>query len=372
MSWYLQSVVLASYRIKMRCQIITPRAQSHTGCRRYSVECPITIIFECLLMKLYRKEVLTAQGDQLQGRIIIARSFSSWILFAGAVLTVICFVSFLCTASYKKRADAQGILVLGDGAVPIISPTTGRIKAVLVSEGQAVSKGDYLFVISNERVLGRGANNNVADKMRVEIESQIDSLELEVKQIKLVQRQDSVGRLAERKTLKRDLKLVASQLVITESRMKLAQARLHEFNQLNKTLIVSNQFIQEQVDNVAAINIQLITFRRQRAEIERNLGRLEVEELQSPVQADLKLSNLDRELSVRRQKIVEQYAQDEWIVAAPIDGELTSITAIEGQIAATQTLGVLLPKNSNLSAQLFVDSKNVGFLTSGEKSKVTV
>lgn len=297
---------------------------------------------------------------------MLARSFTSWIFFGGGVLVVILMLLFVCLASYTKRATAEGALIMGDGAVSLVSHASGRIKAVLAKEGQAVKKGDRLFIISNERILSAEVNNSMAHKMRSEIQSQISSLESEVRQVKLLQDQERIKRAAERQSSERDLKLVASQLKISESRLKLAEIRLLDFHQLNKTLIVSSQTVQEQADKVAALNTQIITFRRQYAEVEKALQMLTAEEMQAPVQTNLKLSNLERELSVRRQKMVEQNAQDEWVIVAPIDGELTSITAVEGQIALAQSLGVILPNNSKLSAQLYIDSKNIGFLKAGQ------
>lgn len=321
-------------------------------------------------MSLYRPEALASQGDRLQGEILIVRSVSSWLLFWFGILTLAILFIFLCNASYTKRATADGILILGSGAVPLISPSPGRITEVRITEGQQVKKGEILFTISTERFISGERGDAYSEVMRLELLDQMHSLELERLQVAKMQHQDEKSRNQELNSLLQDMKLVTNQLDANEERLRLAQLRWHDYIELNKTLIVPNQAVQEQADSVSALNIQSMTYRRQKTEITRARAKIINDALHAPEVASIKINNLDRELSLRKQKISEQIAQGEWLIMAPINGRITSITGVSGQMITNQNLAVILPDNAQLRAHLFVTSKEIGFLEKGQRVKL--
>src|SRR5206468_6559979 len=72
-------------------------------------------------------------------------------------------------------------------------------------------------------------------------------------------------------------------------------------------------------------------------------------------------------ISVLDQQLTEHEAKRTILVTAPSDGTATAVLADVGQMtSATQPLVSLLPTDASLRAELFVPSRSIGFITTGQ------
>ncbi|MFZ6043824.1 HlyD family efflux transporter periplasmic adaptor subunit, partial [Vibrio natriegens] len=65
-------------------------------------------------------------------------------------------VTFCVVGEFSKKEKVQGILMPEGGIVDVFSPESGVISQRLVEEGESVTKGQPLYVISTE-------SNNLTD-----------------------------------------------------------------------------------------------------------------------------------------------------------------------------------------------------------------
>ncbi|MBD9357143.1 hypothetical protein [Methylomonas albis] len=79
---------------------------------------------------LYRAEAMAAQTGRLEGDILLARSWSSWLVFGIVFTRIAITVLFISFASYIKRTNANGMLVPNGGAIIIATPALWLISAV--------------------------------------------------------------------------------------------------------------------------------------------------------------------------------------------------------------------------------------------------
>src|SRR6266496_5084154 len=72
----------------------------------------------------------------------------------GSVVAALAFISFAVWGEYTRKAHVSGYLVPSRGFVKVYAHDVGTITERRVEEGQAVKKGDILYVLS----LDRGSN----------------------------------------------------------------------------------------------------------------------------------------------------------------------------------------------------------------------
>lgn len=95
---------------------------------------------------LFREEALNKKHSHM-GQVLIHQS-SSYAWIALASLALVCLViAFLFFGTYTQKVTAPGLLVPNQGVLRVLSPASGQVTKVHVSEGQFVKQGEPLFVI---------------------------------------------------------------------------------------------------------------------------------------------------------------------------------------------------------------------------------
>ena len=100
---------------------------------------------------LFRPEAMVAQQAGFLGEVVLIRpvSFTVFSVFAVAIAAII--VAFFIWGSYTKRSTVAGQLVPDTGLIKVYARQSGIVLQNRVVEGQAVKRGDVLFVLSRQR-----------------------------------------------------------------------------------------------------------------------------------------------------------------------------------------------------------------------------
>ena len=101
--------------------------------------------------QLYRTEALNARQVKWLGEIVLIRPISFSFLCALAGGLAVAVLIFLFFGTYTKRTTVSGQLVPDLGLVKVYVPQYGIVVKKNVVEGQAVKRGDVLYVLSSER-----------------------------------------------------------------------------------------------------------------------------------------------------------------------------------------------------------------------------
>jgi membrane fusion protein len=87
-----------------------------------------------------------------------------------------------------------------------------------------------------------------------------------------------------------------------------------------------------------------------------------------PVQAAIRISSLDQSLSEVHRNLEEAKARRVYSIRAPMTGRITSLHAREGQaIRANSLLMAIVPQDAVLEAHLFVPTRAIGFVFTGQQ-----
>ena len=98
--------------------------------------------------QLYRPEALNARQANWLGQIVLVRPITFSFLSAIAAAMACVILVFLFFGSYTKRAAVAGLLLPDLGLVKVYVPQFGIVERKNVVEGQAVKRGDVLYVLS--------------------------------------------------------------------------------------------------------------------------------------------------------------------------------------------------------------------------------
>lgn len=105
------------------------------------------------MKQIFRKSLLDklSSPEQLDKMIVITPP-SFWIALSGAAVIIVAAVIWGFFGELPENVSATGIYVNEDGTKKVYSETTGVVSEILVSNGDAVSKGDVIATLNTDDI----------------------------------------------------------------------------------------------------------------------------------------------------------------------------------------------------------------------------
>ena len=179
---------------------------------------------------LFRQQALDSARHKLHGEILLARPVSFSVLtflFSSIAVGIIVFFAFF---GYTRKAQVVGLVAPSTGISRVVSGQAGTIVERRVQEGQTVSAGDVLFVLSSERASAtRGEAEGTISTL---LESRRENLVTERMQALNQGRQRAAATAKRTKDLATETDRIAGQIVLQERRVDLAQQALKRYTDL--------------------------------------------------------------------------------------------------------------------------------------------
>ncbi|HEY8027641.1 MAG TPA: HlyD family efflux transporter periplasmic adaptor subunit [Burkholderiaceae bacterium] len=325
---------------------------------------------------LFRAEVQQAKQHQWLGQIVLIRPPSFRFLTLFALISTGTLLMFLCLAQYTKRTQAIGLLTPDAGLIKIQSSQVGVILERRVKEGQVVQAGDVLFALSTDLKLApvsetagaKGIDSSAA--VLASLRARQQSLQDE-----RAHQNDIAGKQAEQlsrsiASLQAELLQLDQEIATQQSRLSSAQAQLQRHQQLAEKNFISPIALQQKQDEMLDQQSRLQVLQRSRLGVARDLSNAQGELATLPSKNQRDQNQLERQSQELEEQTVSTQAHRQFYLTAPQAGTVTAILADPGQMAGNQTLLTILPANANLEAQLYVPSRAVGFIESGQKVSI--
>ncbi len=296
------------------------------------------------------------------GEILLAQPLSTvWLALLSVTISVT-VATALFTVSYTRKERVTGQLVLDKGLVKIYTPPiSGIVTKKLVKEGDSVSAGQALFIVSTERVSSARGNT------QAEILRKIDERKSHIRQERDKQKQvllrDELTLGQRLVFLKQEINLLAQEIDTIGQRLRLNKATLARNKELLKQEYVSAARVDEFEQDV--LDQQL---KQQVAERNLSMMRKEQNQLQSdlanlPLTAQNKMSEFDRLILALEQETTDSESRRELVINAPQAGQITTILAEVGQTTHTdRPMASLIPNDAKLLANLYLPSRAYGFI----------
>jgi membrane fusion protein len=310
---------------------------------------------------LFRREALESAREKRLGDVALIRPFSATFLTIGAIAVALSLIAFAVWGQYTRKAHVTGYLAPTKGVIKVYATTAGTVVARHAKEGQRVTRGETLFVLSSER--GSLAAPEVQAAAIAQLHQRRASLANELEQhgsITVIERHSLEQRVV---SMRQEAVQLKAQLATQQARVRGAQSTLARYQTLVKQNFVSEAVVQQKQDELLEQHGRLQVLQRAHVTLQRDLAALELEVGSSALKADTKREGIEREISQLDQQLTEYEAKRALVIAAPADGTVTTVLAEEGQNAGTSTpLLSILPAGAQLQAELLVPSRSIGFI----------
>lgn len=318
------------------------------------------------LPRLFRDEALAAQRTQLLGTIVLTPRVSTlWLSLAAAALAL-AVVLFMALGSYTRRVTVSGQLLPATGLIRVHTPQAGVVLDKRVSDGQAVAKGDLLYVLSSDRS-GEGARELQADIAR-QVGVRKGSLEQEIERSRQARDEELAGLQRRTDALRAEAGTIDAQIEQQKARVAIAEDTRRRYQGLaDQDFIAREALLQKEID-LSEQRSRLRGLERDALVAQRELGEVQQELAATRLRHGSQVAQLEREVSSANQQLTEVEARRRVLITAPEAGRATLVVAEVGQsVEPNQALATLVPAGGELKARLYAPSSAIGFVRPGDK-----
>lgn len=314
---------------------------------------------------LFREEVLLAQRGEWLGSIRLQAPRLGWAFFGVGLLAVVVILALLLGGHYTRHELVVGTLVPSSGLLTITPINSGIVTRVSVREGEVVRAGQPLVEISGEQVSASLGDTDAAIAAQLKIKRKHLQADLgEQQRLANLQAQNLRSRLA---LLHGQIAQMEQQVGLQQQRADSAMALYDQWAKVSKSGVVSRLQLLQQHDTALQNLVQLKELKGQAFQLRQQTEQLQGQLNQLPATMSGKRNDTEGQLADVAQSLAQNAAHRAVLLRAPADGTVANLLVHPGQtVAAQQPLLTVLPAGAKLMAELWVPSKAVGFIHSGE------
>ncbi|CAN5136687.1 HlyD family efflux transporter periplasmic adaptor subunit [soil metagenome] len=314
---------------------------------------------------LFRREAVLHRADRLFGGVVLLRPLSFTLVSAFALATVAALLALLLLGSYARKETVAGHLAPAGGLVKVVPSVPGVIERSLVDEGQRITVGDTLFVISTRRSdeRDRDVDLRIIRELREERAALVAQLD----------RQRSLND-AEQRAAAQEAADIGAQLELLEARRVSLDERIARRQHLIERLAPlasAGHLPRARLEEADAALLEARIARQEhdqeRSRLEATLRAQEQKLLSLPDRHAIGISELEKAVSALDQRLAETSARRGYAIQAPVDGRVGSLQGHVGMsVVPGRPLAAIVPAGTELRAELLVPARAIGFLESGQ------
>jgi membrane fusion protein len=238
--------------------------------------------------------------------------------------------------------------------------------AARIHEGEVVAKDQILIELSGEvSSLSRGQTQVAVVS---DLQAQMTELEALLENQKNLEGQQHEGLTNRILMLNKQLAEIDQQLSVQQEVTGIVERRLEKLGPGVKDGTFSQVELEKYQADALNGRAQVSVLSRQRLDVEQLLRTLQDQLQQLPLTTEAQRNELRFRLSGINQSLAQSEAQRAVVLRAPRDGVVANLAIQNGQtVTAGQRLLSILPEGSLLQAELWLPSRAVGFLETGNK-----
>lgn len=322
-------------------------------------------------MSLFRKEVLENRADRLHGEVSLALPMSwqviGYLFFAALIAAAL----FLSLASYARTETVAGAIVADRGVAEIVPTRAGVVTKVWVKDRQLVAPGTPLVSVRAEETLISGGS---AQEQAIAVIAQQDaSLASQSRAISMGGSAEQARLSAQIGGFRQEIISLTSQIGLQRELVASAKAEMDRAKIVAERGFISRRDLQVREEQYLGRRQQLAQLEAARASKSAAVDEAERSRAQSMAQAWAQEESLVASRAELTQRLNQTQASRAYLLTAPLDGRVTSLTARAGQPTNNQLpLMTIVPANSKLRAELYVPTSAIGFLAVGQNVRLAV
>lgn len=321
--------------------------------------------------------IVKASSEIAQFQTITVRQRpSSRILAIGAALFIITIALFLQFGTYTRRVTASGILSPATGIIRMRTATPGHVSEIFVKEGQLVRKGQPLLTLEDSRGMASATSQlaqikprearRLTEALTESMGRRDQAMVRERASRQAVARQDLLALDAQLKQGEQELAAAVRIEKLSRKRAAESLQQTELFDDLANKGYYSNTALYEKRDLAASLQVAAADAARNVDTLKRQLVTLEASRSQIITKTDLDLTQIDQRLALMQQDSLELSNRTSSVLVAPIDGRVTGVLVDVGIYVERQIAATIVPNDVELMGFLYVPSRAIGFIRSGQ------
>lgn len=323
-------------------------------------------VFMPSLLPLFRPAALRARSTPLCGRIVLVRPLSFSVLTAIGAGIACAIVMFLIWGRYTEHSTLRGRLMPDLGVLKIRAPRYGVIVEKRVAEGDRVSRGDVLYVVSGEHS-STGIGSTLSSIAQTLTERRL-RVEEQISEAGVVAKTERSAMLTTLAMLKEEERQLSAGEADQRSRVRLAEQAVARYAKMQAEGFVSREQWLARRRDLLDQRGRLEGLQRDRTQVRERIADVEHQAAELPVKTRSRIADLKRDLARIRAESIDNEAQRRVSILAPADGVITAVLGEVGQtVDNSRVLASILPKGARLRAELEAPSRAVGFIEVGDR-----
>jgi membrane fusion protein len=315
---------------------------------------------------LFRPAALAANRAEVFGDIVLVRPLSFGVLIGAAFAAACAIAALFVFGTYTRHSTLRGRLMPDLGVIEVHTPQYGTIVEKRVAEGQAVMRGDVLFVVSSERL--SSARGETQELIGEQLERRRGSLETQIQNLRAREQADR-GSLAQRLSmLEAEITYLTAMIAGQQQRVAMAEEAAARYERVQAHGFVSKDQLLVKHEELIDQRSRTQSLERERSNVARQLTDLEnqLSGLRSTYQGQI--AELERAIAGTELDMTENEARRRVLIVAPQDGTATAVVGDAGQVVdGSAALAFIVPAGAVLQAQLYAPSRAVGFVGVGDE-----
>ncbi|MCF6457647.1 HlyD family efflux transporter periplasmic adaptor subunit [Pseudoalteromonas sp. MMG024] len=324
-------------------------------------------------MSLFRKEAVSHQSERLTGVITLAQPLSIKLTVLILVFIAIAIITFLFTAEYSRKETVRGFLMPNKGVIKSFATQGGTIERLLVKEGDAVEKDQTLAIMIIHQNNADGLS--LSSKLQKQLTSQLSLIDEEISQYRSIQVQENQNLENKASALKSEKSALESQLTLANEKLELLLAQQKDVKQLNDSGFISNFEKENQQQALLEAKQEKQNIARLLLQQNNQINQTAFDQANLPQQYTLRINSLLREKADIENQLAQVQNSHSYTITASHAGTVTGIQVVEGETlspskAQSKPLLHILPKGSELVAELLLPTRSAGFIAKGQISRL--
>ncbi|HEY9029750.1 MAG TPA: HlyD family efflux transporter periplasmic adaptor subunit [Kangiella sp.] len=315
---------------------------------------------------LFRKEVIERKTNRVWGNVVINNHYGTSLFVTGILIIVCIVILFLFFGSYTKKVAVNGYLFPNKGVLRVYPNEQGTIDARFVSDGDFVSKGDTLLVISTRKSFNKGSNVNI--QLISQINARIENLNIRKKSEETILNQEKEQLLLERSSLSDEIKRISEQITNQKELIALAKSDLVKYKDFRERGLIRESELSNKNEQYLKYKADLKMTEQLVLRKGRELSMLNSKLAQLPSRQKNIMTELSNSIFQLEERILDLESNNSYAIKAPVNGRATSIQADLGQsVDSTKLLLTIIPNDTLLYAELYLPSRAIGFINKGQQ-----
>lgn len=317
---------------------------------------------------LFRKEAIDARRERL-GAPVKPLGVSTWLMVAFFAVFVAVLAATLAFNRYSRKETVMGQLTTTAGTFRVVSLRPGIVSQVHVVDGQRVVRGQKLITVSLDAAVTTGVS--LGDALgRASAETGAAKLEeLRAETDAQARREDELrARIGGAQSLLRSLRTAVE---MQGRKVALAAKTVADVAPLADSRYVSVLEYRRYQDASLSAEQSLASLQKELATAQSNLLELHQSLRVAQAQSQSLRAKLDAESSSQKERSLSLSGESTAVIVAKDSGTITALTAVPGKpVAQNVALAIIVPDGAQVLAELWVPSKAMGFVASGQEVRL--